>query len=166
VRAVVVYESLWGNTAVVARAIAEGLGPETRCLSTLEATPDAIAGVDLIVAGSPVIAFRMPNRKTRASLGHESGAPHAPDLSHPPMQEWLAALTPGHGRSAAFDTRVRGPFGSAAPTIARALHDAGYEPVAKSRGFIVTGKYGPPHEGEIERAREWGAELAEAVLGS
>jgi len=36
VKAVVVYESHWGNTAAVARAIAEGLGPEAQALSTAE----------------------------------------------------------------------------------------------------------------------------------
>ena len=162
-RAVVVYESLWGNTAEIARAVAEGLGSGTRCLSTLEATPEAIAGSDLIVAGSPVIAFRMPNRKTREGLRNESGGPQPADLSHPPMQEWLAALPVGNGCSAAFDTRVRGPFGSAAPAIALALQGCGYESLVKSRGFIVTGKNGPLREGEVEHAREWGKELAEAA---
>lgn len=162
-RAVVVYESLWGNTAAIARAIAEGLGSGTRCLSTREATPEAIAGCDLIVAGSPVIAFRMPSAKVRDSLRNESGAPRPPDLSHPPMREWLASLTPGKGHSAAFDTRAKGPFGSAAPAIAKALGAAGYRPIAKGRGFIVTGKFGPLREGEIERARAWGKELAEAA---
>jgi len=48
--AVVVYESLWGNTAAVAREIAEGLGPGARALSTAEATGEAMRGVDLVVA--------------------------------------------------------------------------------------------------------------------
>ena len=52
-KAIVVYESLWGNTAAIARAIAEGIGPEARALSTAEATGPAIADVDLLVAGSP-----------------------------------------------------------------------------------------------------------------
>jgi flavodoxin len=33
-KAIVVYESYWGNTAAVARAIAEGLGPDARAIST------------------------------------------------------------------------------------------------------------------------------------
>lgn len=32
-KAVVVYESLWGNTKAVARAVADGIGPGTPCLS-------------------------------------------------------------------------------------------------------------------------------------
>ena len=50
-KAIVVYESHWGNTAAIARAIAEGLGPEARALSTAEATGEAVAGADLIVRG-------------------------------------------------------------------------------------------------------------------
>jgi flavodoxin len=48
-KAVVVYESLWGNTASIARAIAEGIGGGTKALSTAEATPETCAGADLIV---------------------------------------------------------------------------------------------------------------------
>ena len=46
-KAIVVYESHWGNTAAIARAIAEGLGPEARALTTAEATGEAVAGADL-----------------------------------------------------------------------------------------------------------------------
>ncbi|MGE5590528.1 MAG: hypothetical protein ACM3ZA_07915 [Bacillota bacterium] len=37
-KAVVVYESHWGNTAAVARAIAAGMGPGAQALSTAEAS--------------------------------------------------------------------------------------------------------------------------------
>lgn len=164
-KAVVVYESLWGNTAAIAHAIAAGIGEKARCLSTGEATPEAIKGADLIVAGSPVLAFRMPSEKVRANLHNETAAPHPPDLSHPPMQQWLKTVPPGQGRSAAaFDTRARGPFGSASPAIAKSLVKQGYQAIGKPQGFIVTGKYGPLRDGEIDRAREWGAELA-TLLG-
>jgi len=42
----------------VARAIAEGIGPEARALSTTEATGAALAGVDLIVAGATLAQAR------------------------------------------------------------------------------------------------------------
>ncbi|HEY5119653.1 MAG TPA: hypothetical protein VII90_09365, partial [Anaerolineales bacterium] len=60
-KAIVVYESLWGNTAAVARAIAEGLGSGAKALSTAEASAAALAGADLIVAGAPVLGFRVPS---------------------------------------------------------------------------------------------------------
>jgi len=58
-KAIVVYESMWGNTAAIARAIAEGIGPEARALSTAEATAEVTAGADLIVAGAPLHSFRL-----------------------------------------------------------------------------------------------------------
>jgi hypothetical protein len=162
--AVVVYESHWGSTAAVARAIAEGLGPEARVLTTDEATGAAISDADLIVAGAPVIAFRLATDKVRASLANDSSkAPSPPDLSHPSMRSWLKDLPWGHGRSAAFETRVwwspRGVTGD----IERGLEGAGYPPLAKAGRFVVTGTYGPLKDGELERARQWGAELAASM---
>ena len=95
-KAVVVYESLWGNTAAVARAIAEGLGPGARALTTAEADEAALAGVDLIVAGAPVLGFKLSSEKMRAGVRANPGkAPAPPDLSHPPLRARLDALPPG-----------------------------------------------------------------------
>ena len=164
-KAMVVYESLWGNTAAVARAIAEGIGPDARALSTAEATSEALSGVDLVVAGSPVLGFKLPTDKMREGARTNPGGkpPRPADLSHPSMRSWLDALPTGHGRSAAFDTQVRGPFGKAAPTIAEALEKAGYARLADPVGFTVAGKFGPLRKGELERARRWGSELAAAM---
>ena len=159
-RAVVVYESLWGNTAAIARAIADGIGDGAQALSTAEATPDEVAGTDLIVAGAPVFAFRMSSDRIRADIAArpEPGAP-MPDLSHPSLQSWLDALAPGTASCAAFDTEVRGPFGKAAPTIAKALQTKGYHLLEPGEGFVVSGKYGPLRGGELQRANHWGERL-------
>jgi len=160
-KAVVVYESLWGNTAAVARAIAEGIGGGTPALSTAEATPAGVAGADLIVAGSPIIGFRMPSEKMRENIRVSPGkSSRPPDLSHPPLRLWLEALPGGRGRGAAFETRVRGPWGNATNAISKGLEEKGYRPLGKPSGFIVKGTYGPLRDGEVERARAWGAELA------
>lgn len=160
-KAVVVYESLWGNTAAVAREIAAGLGGETRALNTAEATAEAIDGVDLIVAGAPVFAFHLSSDRAREDIRRNPGmdAP-PPDLSHPSLRSWLDALPAGHGFSAAFDTQVPGPFGKGAPAIAKELEAKGFTRLAEPTGFMVKGKYGPHRPGELERARAWGAELA------
>ncbi len=162
-KAVVVYESLWGNTAAVARAIAEGLGPEVCALSTAEATAEAIAGADLIVAGAPVIAFALPRDQMRQNLANDPKAPAPPDLSHPSMRSWLAGLPAGRGRAAAFETRIWWSPGGSTRAILRGLGRAGYRSLAKPGRFIVEGAYGPLREGELERARVWGAELAKAM---
>jgi hypothetical protein len=162
--AVVVYESLWGNTAQVARAVAEGLGPGARALRTDEAGPDAVVSAELVVAGAPVLGFKLSSPKMRDAIRQNPGKGPAPDLSCPPLCDWLESLTPAASvRGAAFDTRVRGPFGKGAPEIARRLEAAGYRQLAEPEGFIVKGKHGPMRDGELERAREWGRQLARAL---
>ncbi|MEW5991816.1 MAG: flavodoxin [Chloroflexota bacterium] len=160
-KAVVVYESIWGNTAAVARAIAEGIGPGVRALSTAEATPEALEGVELIVAGAPIQGFNLPNDRMRAGI--KTDTVPAPDLSAPTLRSWLEHLPPGHGRSAAFDTKIRWSPGSAASVIDQELAKAGYAPVVKAEHFIVAGQTGPLKDGELDRARLWGGRLAPFV---
>ncbi|MCK7476747.1 MAG: hypothetical protein M0C28_03705 [Candidatus Moduliflexus flocculans] len=93
-KAIVVYESYWGNTASVAQAIAEGIGPEAKAMPTDQAVGDALVGIDLIVAGSPIIAFSLPSEKTRNDMlaKPDKKAPSPADLSHPSMRSWLVSL--------------------------------------------------------------------------
>ena len=163
-KAIVVYESHWGNTAAVARAIAEGIGPKAVAMSTAEASADQIAGAGLIVAGSPLLGFSLPTESMVKSLGaNQAKDPTPPDLSHPAMRTWLEGLARGSGRAAAFETRIWWSPGSAAKAILRLLEGAGYRAAAKPEKFIVQGKYGPLREGELERAKQWGAELARSM---
>jgi hypothetical protein len=161
---VVVYESHWGNTEAIARAIAAGLGPEARALTTDEASSEVVMSADVIVAGAPVIAFSLTTDRMRDSIASESSkAPAPPDLSHRSMRSWLGQLPQGHGWSAAFETRVWWSPRGATGDIERGLRRAGYRPLAKAGRFVVKGTYGPLREGELERARQWGAELANFV---
>jgi hypothetical protein len=163
VKAVVVYESIWGNTAAVARAIAQGIGPDVPVLSTGEATGQAIAGADLLVAGGPVHGFALASETSRAGIrvNPEKDEPHT-DLSHPPLRTWLETLPEGKGlrRYAAFETRVRGPFGHGTKAIGQRLERAGFSPLAEPASFVVKGAKGPLRDGELDRARAWGADLA------
>jgi hypothetical protein len=163
-KAIVVYESLWGNTATIARAIAAGLGPDVPALSTGEATRNLVAGADLIVAGSPVHDFSLPSERSRERVRMSSDeAPGPAELSQPTLRSWLQLLPAGAAFGAAFDTQVRDPFGNAAPAIAHLLDQAGYRVIAPPEKFIVSGKYGPLRRGEIERARIWGHRLIESL---
>ena len=163
-KAIVVYESHWGNTAAVARAIAEGIGPEAQALSTAEAVGEALADVDLIVAGAPLIAFSLPTETMLKSLADNQGKdPTPPDLTHPSMRSWLEGLPKGNSRAASFETRIWWSPGSAAKTIEQGLVQAGYKILSKGQRFIVQDKYGPLRDGELEKARQWGAELAKAM---
>lgn len=159
-KAIVIYESHWGNTAAVARAIAEGIGSGARALSTAEATAETLTGVDLIVAGAPLLGFSLPTEAMLKSMAANAGKdPTPPDLSHPSMRSWIEGLPKGSGMAAAFETRIWWSPGSAAKSILRKLEEHGYRPAAKPERFIVEDKYGPLREGELEKARAWGAEL-------
>jgi hypothetical protein len=162
--AIVVYESVWGNTAAIAHAIAEGLGPEVQAYPTDEVPREALSSADLIVAGSPVFAFGLPTEGIRERiLADEADATTPPDLSHPSLRSWLDSLPIGHGRSAAFETRIWWSPRGATGSIEKRLAQLGYPPVAKAEKFVVRDKYGPLREGELERARAWGHELRRAV---
>ena len=162
-KAIVVYESYWGNAAAVARAIAEGLGEGTRALATDEATAEALAGIDLIVAGSPIIAFHLPSDRTRSDMAArpDKKAPKPPDLSHPSLRSWLEARPPAErGAScAAFETGFKLSPGGAAAKILKILEGHGYRAIAKRERFLVETSYGPMKDGELDRAKAWGAEL-------
>jgi hypothetical protein len=166
-KAVVVYESHFGNTAAIARAIAEGIGDEARVLTTDEASGPALADVDLLIAGAPLMAFHLPSERMKESIANAgSKAPAPADLSHPFLGTWLEALPPGHGQAVAFETRMRWSPGGATGAIERGLRKAGYHIGMKPGKFIVSGSYGPLRAGELERARRWGAELRSSVSGS
>ena len=166
-KAIVVYESYWGNTASVAQAIAEGLGEGARAMAADEAKAEALAGAGLIVAGSPIIAFSLPSEKTRNDMvaKPDKKAPCPPDLSHPSIRTWLVALQEGSGgvRAAAFETGFKLSPGGSAGKILRMLEEKGYKPIAKKQRFLVKASYGPMKDGELDRAKAWGAELAKAA---
>ena len=120
-----------------------------------------VSGSDLIVAGAPVHAFRLASDASRQKLARDpSQAETPPDLAHPALRSWLEALPSGHGRYAAFDTRLWWSPGSATGAIAKLLERAGYTQLTKPQKFIVAGTHGPLRDGEVERARQWGKELA------
>jgi flavorubredoxin len=163
-KAFVVYESLWGNTAAVARAIAEGIGPEAQALTTDQASADLVETADLLVAGAPVLGFNLATDTMRDSVARtELDAPTPPDVSHPSLRSWLESLPHGQAPVAAFETRIWWSPRGATGSIEDRFERAGYLPIAKAQKFVVEGKYGPLRKGELERAREWGRSLAQAI---
>ena len=166
-KAVVVYESLWGNTAAIARAIAEGIGSGTVARTTDEATAEELATADLVVAGAPVLGFRLGGDQIRAAIVRdEADAPTPPDLAHPSLRSWLESLPSGHGRSAAFETRIWWSPRGAVGDIESRLTRVGYPPIAAAQKFVVKDKYGPLRDGELDRARQWGEELSRLLAAA
>jgi hypothetical protein len=71
----------------------------------------------------------------------------------------------GEWRATAFDTRLPSALaGGASHGIVRGLRHHGFTLVADAEGFVVEEAEGPLRDGEEERARAWGAELARAVV--
>ena len=111
-----------------------------------------------------MIAFSLANDKARDNIARSKGsAPTPPDTSHPSLRSWLAELPGGHKPVAAFDTRLWWSPRGATGTIERGFRQAGYRTIMKGEKFVVEGTYGPLRDGEIERARAWGHELAMAA---
>jgi hypothetical protein len=159
-RAVVVCESMFGNTRAIAEAIAESLvqGFDRVEVFDVADAPSTFEGVCLLVVGAPTHAFGMSRPSTRQAAV-DQGAPTGAARG---VREWLAAVDrPSTAiRAAVFDTRVRKPLvpGSAAQAVRRRLRRLGFDVFAPV-SFGVTGTPGPLVEGELDRARQWAAAL-------
>ena len=159
-RALLVYESMSGNTRDIALAIADGLSPTVSVDAfSVDAAP-SVPGydVDLLIVGAPTVVFGLSNPKTRAAASSRASSPMASgDIG---LREWLDALPPaGHrGDALTFDTRlrVRGLPGSACKGAAKKLRKLGYRMLWPSQSFHVMQPGGPLVDGELERAQMWG----------
>ncbi len=152
--AIVIYESVYGNTRAIAEAIADGLGAQA--MTTDEAPAEAVRA-DLLVIGGPTHMHGMATtRSLRASAGNATPR-------RPALRDWLAGLPLTSGaRAAAFDTRFGKAVwltGAASRGIGKRLQRRGYA-VMSTASFVVADSEGPLVDGELERARRWGAELA------
>ena len=104
--ALVVYESMFGNTRQIAEAIAAVLSE--RCTVQLVAVSQApleVHDVDLLVVGGPTHALGMSRPSTRTGA-RDKGA--TGDVARG-VREWLRGVTfvPRPALATAFDTRVR-----------------------------------------------------------
>lgn len=171
-RAVVIYESMYGNTHAVADAVAAGLGfDEVEVVPVARASRALVEGVDLLVVGGPTHVHGLSRASTRhaaAEAAHRPDAPVTlePDAEGEGLREWFD--TCGHlgVLAAAFDTRMAAPAaftGRASKGIAKRLAKHGCELVAEPVSFLVT-KDNHLTDDEDLHARSWGEELRDAVL--
>lgn len=136
-KALVIFDSNFGNTKTIAEAIAKELGNDTKAVSVTDFNNSELEGIGLLVIGSPIIGWKPSER----------------------MGKFLASLSKDRlkgYKAATFDTRVTlFIHGDAAKKIAQKLKDAGAEIIVKPQAFLVKGKEGPLIDGEVERATEW-----------
>ena len=172
----IVYESMFGNTHEVAKAISDGVRDahsdvDVECVPVAEASPELIKSTDLLVVGGPTHMRGMTSgfsRKMGVSGEEKLEAQGEPahemeeDAEGPGVREWFDGLpkVEAGGQAAAFDTRLpSGLAGGAARGIAHRLRRHGYHLVSDPEGFIVDDAYGPLRMGEVVRAKQWGAQL-------
>jgi hypothetical protein len=171
-RAVVVYESMFGNTHAVAEAIADGIRgavvpADVAVVPVSTAAPEMVEEADLVVVGGPTHAHGMSRASTRAAapeVVRKANGDLALDAaaSGPGVRDWFGTIGRAETKAAAFDTRVEGPVsltGSASTGIRRKLQHHGFEVVAKPESFVVD-RANHLRAGELERARSWGSNLA------
>lgn len=151
----VIYDSIFGNTEKIARAVVKSLGDgnDVMVVRTADVKNDQLIGLDFLAVGSPTRAFSPT----------------------PAMKDFLKQIPKGSlkgVKTIAFDTRialrdVNSPvlsvfvkiFGYAAQPIANQLVKKGAELVFPPEGFYVKGSEGPLKDGELERAQEWGRRI-------
>ncbi len=171
-RAVVIYESMYGNTHRVADAIGEGLKTacDVRVVPVPEASSDVLAGADLVVAGGPTHAHGMARASTRkaaveAGRNPAGGLAVEPGAAGPGLREWFDSLGSYRLKAAAFDTRLHGPAaltGRASKGLARLLRAHGFQLVAPPESFLVN-RQDRLDPDETARARAWGTTLAASI---
>jgi flavodoxin I len=151
-KTLIIYDTLYGNTERIAKAIGEALIPsgEVRVLRPGEVNPAELGSFDLIFIGSPT----QGGRQTLA------------------MREFLGKIPANSLKNisfASFDTRIRTRlvkvFGYAGGRIADSLKDRGGTLVAPPEGFFVKSTKGPLVDGEMERAAGWAKEIALVIRG-
>lgn len=159
-RALVVVESMWGNTRAVAESVASGLGEEVSVVDVDQAPAQVPPEVALVVVGGPTHAFSMSRSRTRHDAV-ERGARAANEAQG--IREWLEQMPPSDRIDVAtFDTRVanvkRLP-GSAAKAAGKEVRRHHLGQLIDTESFYVADMQGPLLEGELDRAKDWGTHL-------
>jgi hypothetical protein len=166
-KALVIYESMFGTTREIAEAIAEGLRGQLE-VETVEvgtAGPPP-ADIDLLVVGGPTHAFSMSRETTRKSAREQAkGFGITPVSQGIGVRDWLDKVGRADGAKAAvFDTSAKAPrwvpTGSAAKAIGKALSGKGYRLIVRPEQFRIDGSNPKLLPGELDRAKAWGADLA------
>jgi len=172
-RALVVYESMYGNTHLVADVVAATLrdeaGADAVAVPVSAADASALHDVDLIVVGGPTHVHGMTRPSTRkaaveAAAKPDSGLDVERDAGEG-LREWFDGVGPLPKAAAAFDTRIKGPAaltGRASKGISKRFREHGCEVILEPESFVVS-KENHLLPDELAHARGWARRLAKAV---
>jgi len=144
-KVLIVYDSVYGNTEKIAKAIGDAITGEVKVLRVGEVNSSELKTFDLLIVGSPTQGGR-PTSAIQAFLNK---------ISEPVIRGINVAAF-----DTRFSTRLVGIFGYAAVRIADSLKRKGGTLIVSPEGFFVKGKEGPLKEGELERAAKWAKEIA------
>lgn len=146
-KAIVVYESKYGNTKRVAEAIAEGMrevpGVEAVLSEVKEVELDKLTEFDAILVGSP-------NHMGSATKGIRK------------FIDELGRLSPGVKLGAVFDTYIGRDFEKAVKKMEKQIREKvpGLKLGAPGLSIKVEGMKGPITEGELPKGKEFGIKMA------
>ena len=163
--ALIVVESYFGNTRLIAEAVAAGMiegGVDTQVVDVSQAPSALPADLDLLVLGAPTHNRGLPTAVSRTKAREQAGSGE----TSPGIGEWLATTAiPASTDAAAFDTVISKGWlsGSAAKAIAKALRRHQGRETTSVRSFVVTASKGPLAGGEETDARSWGRKLADSA---
>jgi hypothetical protein len=171
--ALIVYESMFGNTHAVANDIAGGLRSafQVTAVPVKEAIGQLAAEADLLVCGGPTHAHGLPGDVSRRAAiemaeQEDSGLQVDGDATGPGLREWFHGFETRHVPAAAFDTRYEGDAawtGRASLGIEHRLRRHGFVVIVPPESFLVD-QHNRLLRGEALRAEKWGAALADAAL--
>ncbi len=144
---VVLYDSVFGNTKLVAEEIAKAAGKGAKLVSAADFKAEDIADADLIVVGSPTRAFN-------PTPGMAGVLKTLPSLAGKKALVFDTRSDKADLNSKAFNFFEK-TFGYAAEKMAKALKKKGAVLADLPAGFFVADAEGPMKEGELKRAAEW-----------
>jgi hypothetical protein len=170
---VVAYESSYGNTHLIANAIADGIpaGHQVDVVPVAGASRELVDGADLLVVGGPTHVHGMSRVRTREAAVEATHKPASqltldPDAEGPGLRQWFESVGSAKTKAAAFDTRVDAPAlitGRASTGISRQLKRHGFREIAEPMSFLVT-KDNHLVAGQEASARQWGSRLTDTLL--
>ena len=171
--ALVVFESMFGNTARAARAVAQGLekaGMDVEVVDVRSAPVVLPPDLDLLVVGAPTHAFGLSRPATRTDAVRQGASPGPRRHRSTRVARRACEVAPESSTLvAAFDThasRVRWLPQAASASILRLARRRGLEPVGRHLGLVVNDVKGPLADGERERATEFGEHIAATCMAA